>query len=171
MQIKYSSHWISSTDINIVSRSIPASATDRFTASVNICRLSMFLTLVHILNNCSNDVISFWPRRHFMTTENWVNFGSSNGLLPNHYLKQNWLNINKALWHLPEGTFTEAALDSIHYKVRESYVYENSATHSGVNGSSQLQHKFYVKTVLSLANCLQDSSQHHTGDIYNNSWW
>ena len=59
-----------------------------------------------------------------MATENWVNIGSGNGLLPDGtkpLLNQCWLIIGEVLWHSPEGNFTWNAQDIYPWRELENY--------------------------------------------------
>ena len=45
-----------------------------------------------------------------METQNWVNTGSGNGLVPDGtkpFPEQCWLSISEVLWHSPESNFQE----------------------------------------------------------------
>ena len=44
-----------------------------------------------------------------MVTQNRVNIGSGNGLLPSHNLNQYWLVIKYVPWHSPVNSFTRSA--------------------------------------------------------------
>ena len=58
-----------------------------------------------------------------MASENLVNIGSGNGVLPdapNHYLIQSWLIISEVFWNSPHGNITENAQD-----IYVGYEFEN----------------------------------------------